>query len=119
MQSASAGRSTGHGGQTVAVAQQNFQAIGNGLGITDGDDETVLAVVNNVRCCAVGRRNYWHTTGHRFENYEPEPFEKGWEHQYIVTTDFLENLAMRERGDPADRKSTRLNSSHIPLSRMP
>ena len=30
----------------------------------------------------------------------------------------LEILAITSRGDP-DRKSTRLNSSHIPLSRMP
>ena len=32
---------------------------------------------------------------------------------------YLRNVLGREAGEPLDRKSTRLNSSHIPLSRMP
>ena len=34
--------------------------------------------------------------------------------------DFMSNMGMDDYGDDyGDRKSTRLNSSHIPLSRMP
>ena len=37
----------------------------------------------------------------------------------IVNAILNEIVAAMARGDRVDRKSTRLNSSHIPLSRMP
>ena len=36
-----------------------------------------------------------------------------------VANDPLFDMAKEMQGNPLDRKSTRLNSSHIPLSRMP
>ena len=44
---------------------------------------------------------------------EPRPIAK-LEEEGDIAADYLEGLL-----DIADRKSTRLNSSHIPLSRMP
>ena len=40
-------------------------------------------------------------------------------HNYIGTEHILLGLIHEGEGVAADRKSTRLNSSHIPLSRMP
>ena len=46
------------------------------------------------------------------DEYAPQPADKS-------VPDWYKNLESYIGGEKKDRKSTRLNSSHIPLSRMP
>jgi len=83
------------------VAAESMQPIGNRFRGTDGNDEALTSIADQISSAYVGSDDDWQAACHRLSDYKPKRFTQRREHEYIHLHHQVEHLAVRQRLEPA------------------